>query len=296
MVGGKSSMKYGSSALVESSLKSQNFLIRHFHEIILRGDLKYRAPLAIAILSVAFQQYGYWNSPGDSESSLGVYFSFLLCSVVLSAFLSLFALTSRLGIMMFIAIAAIDFIPRWTSLANHTYLALWAIPIAVLFKEWWKSDLYSLYLRYTFVIVMFAAFSQKLLAGTYIDGSYLYYLGSHGTLTERMFSFACDSTFDVPCGFIKFISIFILLWQLSVGILLWWGVRSLVFLAIEIGFLLGAGLYADEMNFQVLNIALLCIVFRAGMPMWLLATCITLLFIDRYSISHLLNLMVQHAV
>ena len=132
---------------------------------------------------------------------------------------------------------------------------------------------------------MFAAFAQKLLAGTYIDGSYLYFLSSHGSLTERMFSFACDSTSGVPCTYVKIVSNFILLWQLAVGVLLLWGIRSIVFLAIEIGFLLGAGLYADEMNSQVLNIALLCIVFRVGMPVWLLGTCMTLLFIDVFTIS-----------
>ena len=109
------------------------------------------------------------------------------------------------------------------------------------------------------------------------------------SLTERMFSFACDNTSGVPCVYYQIISIFILVWQLAVGILLLWGVRSIVFLAIEIGFLLGAGLFADEMNFQVLNIALLCLVFRVGMPMWLLATCIALLFIDLYKISYLLK-------
>ena len=114
------------------------------------------------------------------------------------------------------------------------------------------------------------------------------------SLTERMFSFACDNTSGVPCVYVKIISIFILLWQLTVGILLLWGVRSIVFLAIEIGFLLGAGLFADEMNFQVLNIALLCIIFRVGMPFWLLATCIVLLFIDLYTISYLLKPLVQY--
>ena len=61
---------------------------------------------------------------------------------------------------------------------------------------------------------------------------------------------------------------------------------------------LGAGLFADEMNFQVLNIALLCIVFRVGMPIWLLGTCLALLVIDVFTISYLieqLTSLVQHA-
>ena len=72
---------------------------------------------------------------------------------------------------MFIAVVAVDFVPRWIKLANHTYLALWTVPLAVLFREWWKSELYSQYLRITLAIVMFAVVTQKLLAGTYIDGS-----------------------------------------------------------------------------------------------------------------------------
>lgn len=188
----------------------------------------------------------------------------------------------------------IDLVPRWTFLANHTFLALWTIPFAILFKEWWKSELYSRYLRVTLGLVMFAAVAQKLLAGTYIDGSYIYWMSKTGSLTERMFSFACDTAAALPCIYIKLISNFILIWQFIVGVLLLWGVRSKVFLAIEIGFLLGAGLYADEMNFQVLNIALLCLVFRVGMPIWLLVTCVTLLIVDAYSLEYLIKALVQH--
>jgi hypothetical protein len=287
-------MNHESSAHAEIALKPQNFLIWRFYEHFLRGGMNDRAPLSVAILSVAFQHYLYWRYQGD----LGIFFHgyslVLFGLVVCSAFLSLFASTSRFAIILFIAIAAIDIIPRWTMLSNHTFLALWSIPIAVLFKEWWKSDLYSLYLRATLGIVMLAAFSQKLLVGTYLDGSFMYWLSNHGNLTERLFSFACDNTSGVPCVNIRIVSIFILLWQLLVGILLLLGIRSIVFLAIEVGFLLGAGLFADEMNFQILNIALLCLIFRVGMPIWLLVTCVTLLFLDLYKISYLLKLLVQY--
>jgi hypothetical protein len=288
-------MNHESSGRAELALKSQNFMMWRFYENLLHGDLKYRAPLFVAILSVAFQQYFYWRYQGDLGLFFHGYTLVLFGLVVFSAFLSLSASTSRLAVVLFIAIAAIDLVPRWTMLSNHAFLALWSIPVAVLFKEWWKSDLYSLYLRVTLGIVMFAAVAQKLLAGTYIDGSSIYWLSGHGILTERMFSFACDNTSGDPCVFYMIVSIFILVWQLVVGILLLWGIRSIVFLAIEIGFLLGAGLFADEMNFQVLNIALLCLIFRVGMPLWLLATCIDLLFIDLYEISYLLNLLVQYA-
>lgn len=288
-------MKHGSSASVESSLEPQSFSIRHFYEDLLRGDMKDRIPLFVAILSVAFQQQGSWRSPENVETFFYIYSLVLFGLVVVSALLSLFASTSRFAIALFIAIVVFDFLPRWTFLANHTFLALWTIPFAVLFKEWWKSELYSGYLRVTIAIVMFAAVAQKLIAGTYIDGSYIYWMSKTGSLTERMFSFACDTAAALPCIYIKLVSNFILLWQFIVGILLVWGVRSKVFLAIEIGFLLGAGLYADEMNFQVLNIALLCLIFRVGMPIWLLVTCITLLIADAYSLEYLLKALVQHA-
>jgi hypothetical protein len=288
-------MNHKSSARAELALKPQNITMWFFDENLLREDLKYRVPLSVAILSVAFQQYFYWRYQGEFGLFFHGYTLVLFGLVVVSAFLSLFASTSRFAVVLFIAIAAIDIVPRWTMLSNHAFLALWCIPVAVLFKEWWKSDLYSLYLRVTLGIVMLAAVAQKLLAGTYIDGSSIYWLSGHGVLTERMFSFACDNASGVPCIYYKIIAIFILVWQLAAGILILCGVRSLVFLAIEVGFLLGAGLFADEMNFQVLNIALLCLIFRVGMPLWLMATCIALLFVDLYKISYLLNLLVLHA-
>jgi len=291
-------MKYGASALAETSLKLRKISFRNFYADLSRREMKERAPLSVAILSVAIQHYDNWGIAGFFQTFLPAHSTVLFFLVVSSALLCLFERTNRIGVMVFIAIVAIDFVPRWTDLANHTYLALWTVPLAVLFREWWKSELYSQYLRITLAMVMFAAATQKLLAGTYIDGSYIYYLGNNGSLTERMFSFTCDGTTGVPCIYVKFISNFILLWQIMVGVLLLWGVRSLVFLAIEIGFLLGAGLFADEMNFQVLNIALLCIVFRVGMPIWLLGTCLALLVIDAFTISYLiqqLTTLVLHA-
>jgi hypothetical protein len=74
------------------------------------------------------------------------------------------------------------------------------------------------------------------------------------------------------------------------------GIRSLLFLAIEIGFLLGAGVFADEMNFQVLNIALLCIVFNVGMPIWLLLTCLSLLIIDLFGLGNLYTEAIQYVL
>ena len=178
-----------SSAGVELPLRSQNFPTWRFYEDYVVEDLKYRAPLSIAILSVAFQHFHYWNFPRDLETffqgyspgsiwscrPFSVSYPYLRPQAVLQFYCSL-------------PIAAIDLFPRWTALANHTYLALWTIPFAVFFKEWWKSDLYSVYLRVTLGIVMFAAVAQKLLAGTYIDGSYIYWL-SNTRIADRTYVF-----------------------------------------------------------------------------------------------------------
>jgi hypothetical protein len=260
------------------------------------SGVRYRAALAVAILSVAFQEYPTWIKSAVKLALYGPPILYLLgAGILLCALLAASARTSRLAVAIFIAIAVFVMLPDWSGLANHSYLALWTIPVAVLFREWWKSDLYSFYLRATLGIVMIAAFSQKLVAGTYLDGSYIAWLSAHGQPTERMFSFLCSGDSTTPCVFYQAVGIFILAWQLVVGILLLLGLNSLVFLAIEIGFLVGAGIYADEMNFQVLNIALLCIVFRFGMPIWLGALSVALLVIDRFGISNLVNLALGHA-
>lgn len=255
------------------------------------SGVRYRAPMAIALLSVAFQEYPTWI---DSAIKVYLYDRLVLdllgAGLLLCVALAAVARTSRLAVAIFIVIAVIAILPDWIVLANHTYLALWSIPVAVLFRDWWKSDTYALYLRMTLGIIMIAAFAQKILAGTYIDGSYIAWLGANGAPTERVFSLLCDSTSPDPCVYYQAVSIFILAWQLAVGILLLLGLNSLVFLAIEIGFLLGAGIYADEMNFQILNVALLCIVFRFGMPLWLLAGSVALLIVDLYGISNLVKL------
>jgi hypothetical protein len=267
---------------------------------IATDSILYRVPLAVAMLSVAFEEWVEdvakgWKSEGADAFGVdllneGLNAGLIFCAVALC----LFPKSSRLGVALFILTAAFTRLPIWMGLANHTWLALWTIPMAVVFKDWWRSDLYALYLRVTLGVVMLAAFAQKVLAGTYVDGSYIYWLSTHGDTTERMFSFACDLSAGVPCLAYKLIGQFILVWQFAVGVLLLLGVRSLIFLTIEVGFLLGAGLFADEMNFQVLNIALLCVVFQVGMPIWLIISCLLLLVIDVFQISYLLTEMLQY--
>ncbi|MEM7178581.1 MAG: hypothetical protein AAF503_12855 [Pseudomonadota bacterium] len=247
-----------------------------------------RLGFSIAILSVVFEKVldlGI-NLQTERYALVATTIGFLLAAPMV-----LFARTSWAGIVLF-AISILVFVfDKWAAYHNHGWLSVWCLPVAALFgAAWWKSELYHWYLRVTLGVVMVAAFAQKLLAGTYLDGSFITYLSSHGTLTEQMFGFLCGpGPYEAPCVAHQALGTFIAFWQLGVGILLIAGVRSLIFLFIEIAFLLGAGLYADEMNFQVLNIAILSIAFNYGMRPWLCGVCVALLIIDAYSIEGLLR-------
>lgn len=197
---------------------------------------------------------------------------------------------SRYGIALFSVGFGSIVLGVWPAMANHNWLALWCIPLAVVFARWWEEDLYSDYLRVTLAIVMLAAASQKILAGTYFDGSYVAFLSHYGSTTENMFHALCSKeTLNNPCFLHKAIGSFIVFWQIAVGILLLIGLRSLIFLAIEIGFLLAAGVFADEMNFQALNIALLCIAFRVGLSYILGAILTFFIVIDLIKIGGIIE-------
>ncbi len=248
-----------------------------------------RLALAIAILSVVFE------TVMDLKGNLQFERYHLVAAtigLVASCILVLFERTSRAGVGLFAVSIFVYVGAKWAAYHNHGWLTVWTIPVAFAFGEaWWKSELFRWYLRATLGIVMLAACAQKILAGTYLDGSFITFLSLHGSDTEQLFGFLCgpDAVND-SCHWHRFIGTFIVVWQAAVGVLLLMGVRSLVFLFIEIAFLLGAGLFADEMNFQVLNIALLCIGFGYGMRPWLLAVCAPFLLIDAYGINGLIAL------
>ena len=111
---------------------------------------------------------------------------------------------------------------------------------------------------------MIVACLQKVIAGTYINGAYLQFLVSEGKTTAQWWGFVCPGGIEKSCASIVAASNVILVWQFIVGVFLIIGWKNIIVLIIEIGFLLGAGVFADEFNFQVLNIALLTIVFRTG--------------------------------
>jgi len=249
-----------------------------------------RLALMTAMLSVFFEKSGkLFRYNFDSNFEL----TFMLAGMVLVLPFVLVKKYSRMAILAFILLLLPSVYSNWATYANHSWLSLWTIPAALLFTKYWDDALYAHYIRITLGIVMIAAFSQKILAGTYVDGTYIAYLSHFGSTTENMFKFLCnDATLLTPCGWHRFIGVFIVAWQLAVGVLLLVGVRSTWLLLIEITFLLGAGLFADEMNFQVLNIALLCIAFRVGVSWRLFAICFSLLIIDMHGIGKFIDYVV----
>ncbi len=256
-----------------------------------RLDLLLRLAMSMAVLTVVFETLL------DIEGNLRTGRYHLLAAAagfVLAVPLTFLERTSRIGLALFAVSIAVYIAEKWAVYHNHGWLTLWTIPAALLFgARWWRSGLYRWYLRATLGIVMLAACAQKLLAGSYLDGTYITFLSLNGSNTEQMFGFLCGADQAAgSCGWHRFLGSFIVAWQAAVGVLLLAGVRHLLFLFVEIGFLLGAGVFADEMNFQVLNIALLSIVFNYGMRPWLCALCLVLLAVDAYSISAL----VAHAL
>ena len=203
---------------------------------------------------------------------------------------SLFERYTRIAVALYTIIYIPYVYIAWPIMANHVWLFLWTIPIISLLDRWWENQDYSNYVRITFGVVMLAAAAQKLIAGTYLDGTYISYLSYFGGTTERAFQPLCSrETLNDPCLWHQAIGSFIVAWQIFVGAVLLLGYRSMIFITVEISFLLGAGLYANEFNFQSLNIALMCIAFRIGVSMPLAALCIFLLIADAYLIPEIIR-------
>lgn len=224
-----------------------------------------RIAMAIVFASIAFEGeqkniIEFATSPVTPTSLIkfGVFLP-----VMLAACLTLFPRFMRVAVILVIVVHLPD-IFRFFGLANHTILAFWCVVPAVLFQDWSQSKSYANYLRITFGMVMIVACLQKVIAGTYINGAYLQFLVSEGKTTAQWWGFVCPGGIEKSCAGIVAASNVILVWQFIVGVFLIIGWKNIIVLIIEIGFLLGAGVFADEFNFQVLNIALLTIVFRTG--------------------------------
>src|SRR4029079_2148134 len=88
------------------------------------SGVRYRMPLAVAILTVAFQEYPLWlQSPIKTLLYGRAPLHVLGAGLFLSALLAVSARTSRLAVALFIAVAVIAILPDWGVVANHTYLA-----------------------------------------------------------------------------------------------------------------------------------------------------------------------------
>ena len=256
--------------------------------LLTKTDFAHRMQLAawVAIVSVIFQQYDDLFAPRSDWFFIG--------SVLMLASLFLYLIESwrTRATWLFVAGMLVHFLPNWYTAANHSWLAVWALLPLLLYPQWWERPEYSRYLRYTLGVVMIAAGLQKLVAGTYLDGSYIAWMSHYGSTTEQALWFLCPTAEPSICGWYVAFGAAAVLWQFAAGALLLLGWRGIVFLAIEVGFLLAVGVFADEMNFQVLNIALLCLAFRFGMPLWLAAVSVGLLCVDVIGISEIITLLV----
>ena len=245
-----------------------------------------RLAMALAILSVAI------ISLHDTMMNLHTGRLHLVAAtagIAVAAALALGERTSQAGLVLFSVSIGVYVADKWALYHNHGWLAVWSLGPAMIFgARWWESADFRWYLRMTLGVVMLGAAAQKLIAGTYLDGSFIGYMSLHGSETEWLFGFLCGPTLaESSCLAHAALGTFLVLWQIAVGALLLAGVTNRWFLFVEIAFLLGAGVYADEMNFQALNIALFCIAFGYGTPPKLAGLVIALLVLDMVKISNM---------
>lgn len=240
--------------------------------------------LWIAMLSVVFQQ---WNDLLFPAYDKTVFYTAWIMAI--SCLLYLLPKLRPITVWTFSLALLSSFLNDWFIAANHTWLAVWALVPVLLFSQWWKEAAYSIYLRITIGMVLIVAGLQKIAAGTYIDGSYIAWMNNYGSATEQSFQFLCGNS--QVCGWYVLLSILAIVWQIGAGLLVLFGLKHIFFIIIEFGFLLFVGYFADEMNFQVLNIALLCIAFRFGMPLWVAMSCIGLLILDHIGISEIIEMI-----
>ena len=242
-----------------------------------------KSALWIAMLSVLFERYetfiGYVMS--------GEYFISTTIGLMGVALLLFFhSKLHRTALVLFAICLLILSAEGWPSQANHSWLAVWIIAPTAILSQWWSYSHYQRYVRVTMGIVMIAAGMQKLVTHTYFDGSYITYLSNYGSISEQMFGFLCTPSTE-SCLWHAGIGSFLVVWQFVVGLLLITGQAGLMVLVIEISFLLGAGVFANEMNFQVLAISSLMIGFGYGMARWLAVVCVCFLIIDVISIGNI---------
>lgn len=268
-----------------------NKLLKYPYNFLTKKDLGrdtlMQTALWVAMLSVIFER-------ADSFSHFWIgeeFYSELVLALMVGALLTyLYRPLRYISTSVFSIGLLLLTIDNWSMQANHSWLAFWFMAPLVFFPHWWENVSYITYTRITLGVVMLAAGAQKIVTHTYLDGSYITYLSYYGSTSEQLFRFMCDSTaLSEPCIAYVAIGVFIVIWQILVGLLLIFGVMGFWVLLTEIFFLLGAGLYADEMNFQTLNIAMLTIALGYGMQRWLVLVCLGLLIVDVVGIGNIIE-------
>jgi hypothetical protein len=159
-------------------------------------------------------------------------------------------------------------------------------------KEGINSRDYAHYVRLTMAIVMIGAGLQKFFAGTFITGALFNYFANADGLPEKLIGYACFGALDpaIPCPMLKVLGTGAIIWQFAVGLALLFNFRQKWVLWVEILFLLTVGVWADELAFQMINIALLSIAF--GLRIYSPAAVglvMLIFFIDDYSLSQAIS-------
>ena len=163
--------------------------------------------------------------------------------------------------LFFISLILICF-SNWQSVANHIWLLIWIFAGLIFLNSGGKTKLVRDYVRLTLGLVMFSAAIQKVVSGTYIDGSFLAYLTQYGSYTEAYFgNIICKDLDPYKCTNLSIIGTSVIIWQIVIALLLFFNVMNRWVAILEVLFLVSVGVYADELNFQIINIALFCIAF-----------------------------------
>lgn len=246
-------------------------------------------PISTLVGLIAFAMAIEWisNLPRLIESNSFLLVGLLLTCLAISPIL-VFSY-NKLAIRIFVVCGLGIAIGHWTVTANHIWLAIWFLLPLAFFPSKPESEDYCSYLRYSLSLVMFSAASQKLISGNYLDGSYLMYLAEHGSFTENFLMSLCGINSKNSCDLLIVASIISVVWQFFIAFFLALAWKSSIVLFLEFTFLLSVGIVADEMNFQVINIAAICIALRLNVNWLIVPSMGLLLFIDLFTLSTILE-------
>ena len=253
--------------------------------------LKKLAPFSIIITTLSVYFEHVFRDPGIMKN-LSLEFIFVV-SLLGLAFLGVcFKKHHRLSLSLFFLIHILTtFVISWSIFPNHGWLALWVLPAYLLFKDPLADKDYRLFVRCSLGLVMIIAGIQKIIAGTYLDGSFITFLSHYGARTEQFFGFLCEAGTEILfCPWHQVLGVLVVVTQLLVGLFLIVGWKNRYVIAFEIFFLLLVGLFADELNFQILVISLMCIAFGYRMTVRIALFCILILILDAIGLSTIINL------